>query len=599
MLTFLKIKNIALIESLEVEFGSGLNLLTGETGSGKSIIVDSLGALTGERVSADLIKEGEQAATIEGLFSFGHAAELQFIFGESGVEIDDSELIVRRELSTSGRNRVFVNNQLVTQAFLKRIGSYLVDIHGQGDQASLFDPATHLEMLDTFAGVGNERARTAEAYRQMAATRKELADLRHDESDKLQLLDILKFQVDEINRAELKPCEDAELEEEKRRLNNVEKLSTLSDDAYTLLYEQDESTIATFDKAVRKINELAEYDSRFADYREPLETARAVIEDLAVTARDFRNHIEFSPTRLEEIENRLAEIARVSRKYGGSVESALDHLSDSEQRLENIETAEFREKELEKKLAAERQVYLDAAAELHAKRAVAASRFEKEVEINLRAVALEKARFEVKIVDLSEPGAVATGALNRPPSSIPDLPHEGGTENLSAKGFDRVEFFFSANPGESPKPLAKVASGGEASRLMLILKTSAKTRVSEKSAVFDEIDAGIGGRVAEAVGLKLKQLAQSQQVLCVTHQPQVASLADRHFAVEKNITRNRTTIGNRELSDGDRVVEIARMLAGERITESARNHAAEMIDSAKKFTAETRRRRDKGKTAPG
>ena len=585
MLTLLKIKNIALIESLEVEFGHGLNLLTGETGSGKSIIVDSLGALTGERVSADLIKEGEQAATIEGLFSFARPDELQNIFEESGVEIDDSELIVRRELSTSGRNRVFVNNQLVTQAFLKRIGSFLVDIHGQGDQASLFDPATHLEMLDAFAGVDDERTRTAQTYRQMAATRKELADLRHDESDKLQLLDILKFQADEIRRAALKPGEELELEDEKRRLTNVEKLSTLSDDAYNLLYEQDESTIATFDKAVRKVNELAEYDSRFADYREPLETARAVIEDQAVTARDFRNHIEFSPTRLEEIENRLAEIARVSRKYGGSIETALHHLAESEQRLENIETAEFRERELEKKLAAERKVYLDAAAELHAKRVAAASRFEREVETNLKAVALEKARFEVRIADLSESEAEATTGVSGRPSSPP----EGGTQNLSAKGFDRVEFFFSANPGESPKPLAKVASGGEASRLMLILKTSARTRDGEKSAVFDEIDAGIGGRVAEAVGLKLKQLAQSQQVLCVTHQPQVASLADRHFAVEKSLGRNKTTIGIRELADGDRVEEIARMLAGEKITESARTHAAEMIGNARSSKARAKR----------
>lgn len=571
MLTLLKIKNIALIDSLEVEFGSGLNLLTGETGSGKSIIVDSLGALTGDRVSAELIKEGEQAATIEGLFSLGKATELATIFDESGIGIEDAELIVRRELSTSGRNRVFVNNQLVTQTFLKRIGSHLVNIHGQGDQASLFDPATHLEMLDAFAGAEEERARTSEAYRRMAATRKELADLRRDESDKLQLLDILKFQVDEIRRGNLRVGEESELEDEKRRLNNVEKLSSLSDEAYTLLYEQDESTLATFDKAVKKISELAEYDPRFADYREPLDTARAVLEDLATTARDFRNHIEFSPARLEEIESRLADIARLSRKYGGSVESALAHLADAEQRLENIETAEFREQELEKELAAERKVYIDAATDLHDRRVAAATKFEKEVETNLKTVALEKARFEARI---DSPVTIASA--------------DGMTmeeSRVSVKGFDRVEFFFSANPGESPKPLAKVASGGEASRLMLILKTSAKTRDGETSAVFDEIDAGIGGRVAEAVGLKLKQLAQSQQVLCVTHQPQVAAIADRHFTVEKNIGRNRTAIGIRELSEEERIEEIARMLAGEKITESARKHAGEMIESAQKAKA--------------
>ena len=586
MLTLLKIKNVALIESLEVEFGSGLNLLTGETGSGKSIIVDSLGALTGERVSADLIKEGEQSATIEGLFSLASAPALTAILDEGGVELDDDELIVRRELSMSGKNRVFVNNQLVTQSLLKRVGVFLVDIHGQGEQAALFDPAMHLEMLDAFADVRDERTRTAEAYKQWSATRRELTALRQDESDKLQLLDILRFQVDEIRRVGLKADESNALEEEKRRLNNVEKLSSLSGDTYKLLYEQDESTIATLDKAAKKVAELADFDSQFADYREPLETARAVIEDLAATARDFRNHLEFSPDRLEEIESRLAEIARLTRKYGGTIDTVLDHLAEAEKRLENIETAEFREQELEKKLAAEQKIYLGAATALHARRVDAAKKFEKEVETNLKTVALEKARFEVRIVDLSEPGAVATGDLNSESTNRDSL---SGIQNFSARGIDRVEFFFSANPGESPKPLVKVASGGEASRLMLILKTSAKTRDTEKSAVFDEIDAGVGGRVAEAVGLKLKQLAQSQQVLCVTHQPQVASLADRHFAVEKSLGRNKTTIGIRELGEPDRVEEIARMLAGEKITESARTHAAEMIQAAKSVKARAKR----------
>jgi DNA repair protein RecN (Recombination protein N) len=611
MLTLLKIKNIALIDSLEVEFGPGLNLLTGETGSGKSIIVDSLGALTGERVSSgDLIKEGEQSATIEGLFSLNELMDLMPIFDESGIEPEAGELIVRRELSLAGKNRVFVNNQLVTQGFLKRIGAFLVDIHGQGEQASLFDPATHLEMLDAFAVVAAERASTAEAYRQWSATRRELDALRRDESDKLQLLDILKFQVDEIRRASLKNGEDAELEDEKRRLNNVEKLSALSDDAYNLLYEQDESTVATLDKAARKVEELAAYDARFADYRESLDSARAAIEDLAVTARDFRDHLEFSPARLEEIESRLAEIARLTRKYGGSIETVLAHLAESEKRLENIETAEFREKELEKQISVEREIYVKAATALHDKRAAAATKFEKEVEANLRAVALEKARFEVRVGSKheSEPGVVqgpregipsgvqdATGALDVPA----EKPFEGGTRNFSATGFDHIEFYFSANPGESPKPLSKVASGGEASRLMLILKTTSRSSDGDKAAVFDEIDAGIGGRVAEAVGLKLKQLARTQQVLCVTHQAQVASLADRHFVVEKNMTKSSTTIGIRELTGDERIEEIARMLAGEKITDSARKHAAEMIGSAVKFTAETQRRRETGKGARG
>ena len=580
MLTLLKIKNIALIDSLEVEFGEGLNLLTGETGSGKSIIVDSLGALTGDRVSSDLIKEGEQSATIEGLFGIPNPGLLLPLFEESGIELDGEEVIVRRELSMTGKNRVFINNQLVTQGLLKRAGAFLVDIHGQGEQAALFDTATHLEMLDAFAEVSSERILVAESYAAWAATRKELEALRQDESDKLQLLDILKFQVDEIRQADPKAGEGTELEEEKRRLNNVEKLSTLSAEAYTLLYDQDDSTIATFDKATRKIAELAEYDSRFADYREQLDAARAVLEDVSTTTRDFRNHIEFSPARLEEIENRLAEIARLTRKYGGTIETVLEHLAESEKRLENIETAEFREKELERKLAAERDVYIAAATELHKARVSAATKFEKEVEANLKAVALEKARFQVHVEAMSPTGGNPSG-------------REGvvAADNLSfsSRGFDRIEFFFSANPGESPKPLVKVASGGEASRLMLILKTSAKTHEGEKSSVFDEIDAGIGGRVAEAVGLKLKQLARSQQVLCVTHQPQVAALADRHFAVEKSMGRNKTSIGIRELSDDERVSEIARMLAGEKITDSARTHAAEMIEAVKNIKARAKR----------
>jgi len=599
MLTLLKIKNIALIDSLEVEFGSGLNLLTGETGSGKSIIVDSLGALTGDRVSSDLVKEGEQSATIEGLFSLRSNEALTTIFDESGIELDGEELIVRRELSLAGKNRVFVNNQLVTQSFLKRIGAFLVDIHGQGEQASLFDPLTHLELLDAFAVVEAERLRCASTYRQWSATRKELAELRQDESNKLQLLDILRFQVEEIRRANLKIGEDVELDEEKRKLNNVEKLSGLSDDTYTLLYEQDQATLATLERATRKVDELAGFDPQFADYREPLATARAVLEDLATTARDYRNNLEFSPNRLEEIEDRLAEIARLTRKYGGTIESVLAHLAESEQRLENIETAEFREKELVNRLAAERNVYIEAATALHEKRAAAAVKFEREVEANLKTVALEKARFQVKI-EAGVSSSVKISSMANPQSAIrtphSEGPPEGGTQSESdftAHGFDRVEFYFSANPGESPRPLAKVASGGEASRLMLILKTSAKTNEAEKSAVFDEIDAGIGGRVAEAVGLKLKQLARSQQVLCVTHQPQVAALADRHFAVEKSMARNKTSIAIRELSDNERVEEIARMLAGEKITESARTHASEMIEAGKKqFTAETARRRE-------
>jgi DNA repair protein RecN (Recombination protein N) len=557
MLSLLKIKNIALIDELELEFAAGLNLLTGETGSGKSIIVDSLGALTGERVSSDLIKEGATQAQIEGLFTVRADADLHETFYESGIELDDADetdLIVRRELTLSGKNRIFVNNQLVTQAFLRKIGAFLVDIHGQGEQATLFNAATHLEMLDEFAATISLVESVGAKYKKMAQVRREIESLREDEAQKLQLLDILQFQVDEIGKANLQTGEDEALEEEKKRLNNVEKLSSLSEESYLLLYENEEATVTTLEKVVRRITELSEYESKFAEYNEGLANAQAVLEDLAFAVRDFRGSLEFSPERLAEIEDRLAEISRLKRKYGGAIETVLAHFAESSERLRNIETADLREAELRKELLKAREDYLKTALQLHEKRDKSAKKLEKEIETNLKAVSLEKARFEVRI------------------SSDAD-----DDKSFTARGLDKVEFYFSANPGESVKPIGKVASGGELSRLMLILNTTTKLSEASKTMVFDEIDTGIGGRVAEAVGLKLKELAKTQQVLCVTHQPQVASLADHHFLVQKETIKNRTQIRLKELGETEQVEEIARMLAGEKITDTARQHAREML----------------------
>ncbi len=561
MLEFLRVKNIALIDEIEIEFGRGLNLLTGETGSGKSIIVDSLGTLTGGRISSDLIKSGRESAQIEGLFRVSAGETLREITDPFGIEFDADEIIVRRELSRSGRNRIFINGQLATQAVLKQIAPFLVAIHGQGEQSALYDAGSHMDLLDRFAGVENERRQTGQAYLRMEETRAELASLRTGDAEKLQLLDLLRFQTEEIRRAGLRVGEDSELAEEKRKLNNVEKLSALSGEAYALLYDEENSTAATLEKATRKIEELAQFEARFGEYLESLESARAVIEDLAVTARDFGSHLEFSPERLAEIEDRLAEISRLTRKYGSSIEAVLAHLDDSEKKLERIETSELRERELQAELAELRADYLAAAVKLHDRRVTAAARFAKAVEANLKDVALDKARFEVRL----EASTSVDG---------------DGFEGFSANGIDVVEFYFSANPGEEPKPLVRVASGGEASRLMLVLKTTAGGASTQTTAVFDEIDAGIGGRVAEAVGAKLKALSEKQQILCVTHQPQVASKADKHLLIEKFAKKDRTTIAVRDLDEAERIEEIARMLAGEKITSAARENAREMIASA-------------------
>ncbi len=555
MLTLLKIRNIALIDELDVEFGDGLNLLTGETGSGKSIIVDSLGALTGDRVSVDLIKQGETAAAIEGVFQVGEDKAIKNILDDSGIEFGFPELIIRRELSFEGKNRIFVNGQLVTQGFLRNLGTQLVNIHGQGDQDTLYDAATYIDMLDDFVGVAPEKAAVANAFHAWSVVRDELASLKKDESEKLQLLDILRFQADEIRKADMKPGEDADLDDEKRRLNNVERLSALSAEAHSLLYDDEHSTLATLDRAAKAITELAEYDARFRGFDAGLDAARAVVAELGSAARDFGDSLEFSPERLSEIEGRLDEISRLKRKYGDSIDAVLDHLADAERRLANIETAELREEELTRELATCHAAYGEIAGKLHAKRVSSAAKFTQRVENDLKSVALEKARFEARIIETDEPGA---------------------------DGTDRVDFYFSANPGEPPRSLARVASGGEASRLMLVLKTVGIAKTANKTAVFDEIDVGIGGRVAEAVGRKLKGLAAGQQVFCVTHQPQIASLADRHFVVEKNIQHGKTSICVRELSDREKIEELARMLAGEHITDQARENAKAMLASAGK-----------------
>jgi len=565
MLTLLHINNIALIDELRLEFGEGLNLLTGETGSGKSIIVDSLGALTGERVSADLIKEGTTSARIEGLFSLEPSSEILQIFDEAGLDVepaDFEDLIVRRELSATGKNRIFVNNQLVTQNFLKRIGAFLVDIHGQGEQQTLFDPRTHLEMLDHYAGLSELRKEIAEKYRRWQQVLKELESLRSDETQKLQLVDILQFQIDELKKANLQAGEDEELETERRRLMNVEKLSALSDEAYALLYESSESAISNLALVAKNVDELTNYDAQFSEYNEQLTSAQAVLEDLAITLRSFRGSLEFSPERLSEIESRLSEIQRLKRKYGGSIEAALQHLAESEERLSRIESAELREAELLKQANAAREDYLKTARDTHDRRERAAREYSKAVEAALKDVALERARFEVRI---------------NAPENLND---DSSNRFLTAKGFDAVEFYFSANVGESLKPIARVASGGEASRLMLVLKTTGKLSEQQKTAVFDEIDVGISGRVSEAVGRKLKKLAAHHQVLCVTHQPQVAALADAHFVVEKEMSGERTTVQVVKLNKNARVEELARMLTGATVTDSARRHAKELLKAA-------------------
>jgi len=576
MLQLLNISNIALIDELQVDFDHGLNLLTGETGSGKSIIVDALGVLIGGRFSADLLRSGTDRGFIEGLFLVNANSELKDLLHRAGfMNSEDKlasgknqnselfELIIRREVSAAGRNKIFVNNQLATQSLLRDLREFLVDIHGQGDQQTLFNTDTHLELLDSFAGTASLRAAVATAYEQVRALERELEALNRDEAEKFQLVDTLNYQIKELERSQLTIGEDEQLEEEKRRLSNVEKLTSLCQASYGRIYEDDDSALTRVRHSTTEIAELAEFEPRFGEYLEGLESARALLEDVSFSLRDFADKLEFSPARLSEIEDRLADLSRLKRKYGGTVEAALEHLARSEDRLRQINSSDEHENQLRTKLTAASQRYFDAAGKLHKERIKAAKKFEQAVEAGIKEVAMENSRFQVQVSD-KDSGKSESLDIER-------------LQLIGFKGTDSVEFYFSANPGEELKPLARVASGGEASRLMLVLKTVANAAEFPRTIVFDEIDTGIGGRVSEAVGVKLKRLAQTNQVLCVTHQPQIARFADNHLTVQKELTKNRTQVTVNKLDRNGRVEELARMLTGAEITESARRHAKELL----------------------
>src|SRR5215471_11721890 len=389
MLNLLNISNIALIGEMRVGFDPGLNLLTGETGSGKSILVDALGVLIGGRFSSEMLKAGEAHGFIEGLFTLQPVSQLMDVLESAGIDMDRDELIVRRELSAGGRNKIFVNNRLATQSLLRDLRPFLVDIHGQGDQQTLFNPETHLDLLDSFAGLEQSRTELASRYQALVEIRAAVESQRKDEAERFQLIDILRFQIDELERSSVSAGEDDRLEEEKKRLSNIEKLVGLCSEGFSIVYEDSDSGIARIVQTLRRVEELAEYEQGFRGYIEGLETARALLEDLAFTLRDYGGRLEFSPARLAEIETRLAEISRLKRKYGGSIDSMVSHLEKSQERLRHLEQADEREKDLSQQYGRAVDEYLEQARRMHRNRVRAAKRLETAVEESLAEVAME------------------------------------------------------------------------------------------------------------------------------------------------------------------------------------------------------------------
>ena len=556
MLRELRVENYAVIDNVVVEFGAGLNLLTGETGAGKSILIDALALLLGEKAYSDVVRHGAEKATVAAVYESDDPAIAQ-VLEENGIDGAGTEIILRRDIAANGKGRVFINNQPATVAVLKALAPRLAIVHAQNQAILMFDPPERLALLDAAAGLSLNGV--AEIYAQWKEVSRRIAELEKGEQEKLRLADLWKFQLKEIREANLTAGEDLKLEAEKRVLANSERVYGAAMGAFDVLYEVEESAIARLGAATKHLEELSRFDESFKEALGQLESARITVEDVATTLRDFANGMDASPERLAEVEDRLAVLDKLRRKYGKSLEDVLAFEQDIAGQLHDIENKDELLAALRKELAAAGARYLDEARSLSKRRYEMARKLEKTVEGEINDLAM-KAKFKIEVTGSDEAG------------------------NWSASGFDQVAYLISTNPGEPMGPIEQIASGGELSRVMLALKASveagrshSKSSDAQRSLVFDEIDTGIGGRAADAVGKKLKALSRSKQVLCITHLPQIASFADRHYLIEKHESGGRTRTTVRPLSAEERRSEIARMLSGAKVTEASLQNAEQLL----------------------
>ena len=551
MLTDLSITNIAIIDSLHISFGHGLTMLTGETGAGKSIIIDAVGLVMGARASADLIRSGEDEASVEALFDVSQLQELRQLLDESGFECD-SELLIKRSISRAGKNRIFINGNMATLALLTDISRRLINIYGQHESQTLLRPENQLLLLDAFAGCTDLRDRFAAIHGQLQTLRRRLDHLDEEEREAARRVDLLSFQSSEIAAAELNIGEDEALEEERQLLANAEKLSGTSSEAFERLYGGDGAILGQLRRISSSIAEIAAIDHTLGETAASIEGAYLQLEDAAISLRDYSSRIEADPAGLQRADDRLDQIGRLKKKYGSTITEIIRYKSGIDAELETLAGQQQDRRQLEaecQRLAAEMQ---SCGAELTARRSAAAVELKKALESEVHLLAMKNAIIEASLIPLAEP---------------------------RSSGYERVEFIFSPNPGETARPLAKVASGGELSRLMLAIK-QVLPEGDVPTLVFDEVDTGIGGATSELVGAKLKNVAGRQQVLCITHLPQVAAFADHHLRVEKMVSNGRTATTVASLDDNERTGEIARMLGGTTITDTTRRHAREMIAAA-------------------
>ncbi len=563
MLAELRLENYAVIDNVVIGFESGLNLLTGETGAGKSILIDALGLLLGEKASSEVIRTGAERAVVAAVFESDGAAtrSIEHILETNGLDAENGSLILRREIAPSGKGRVFINNQPATVSVLRQIAPHLAVIHAQNESILNFDAAARQDLLDAYAGV--EVRDVSAAFVHWKQIRGRIAELEQDEQDRMRLLDLWNFQCREIEEARLREDEDEQLEAEKRVLANAEKIYGAAINAFDLLYEGSASTSSSLRAAEKHIEELARYEPRFQEALAALESARISVEDVGATLRDYAGGIQASPERLAEIEERLALLDRLKRKYGPTLEQAIAFGEDVRRKLSEMENKDQVLLELRGELAVASDDYRKAARTVSRKRLEAGRKLEKLVEAEINELAM-RAGFRISVEE------------------------NEAEEHWTFSGINQVIYRISTNAGETMRPLEQIASGGELSRVMLALKASVeagtnptgnqkKKAAAQRTLVFDEIDTGIGGRAAEAVGKKLKALSKGNQVLCVTHLPQIATFADHHYVIEKHEAAGRAKTTVRQITGEERTEEVARMLSGAKLTETSRKHAEQMI----------------------
>ncbi len=563
MLANLRVRNYALLDEVDIEFTPGLNVLTGETGSGKSILIGALGLVLGGRATSESIRSGARTAIIEGLFEGARDAQVQALLSEIGADVEEGALVIRREVGRDGRNRCTINGCLVTVSVLKRLGVLLVDLHGQHDHQSLLNPRTHQDFLDGFEDVGAPRQRVAEACRRFTERSDALRRLEDERAATREREDLYRFQLDELDQANLSPGEDEALERERSVLENAEQLIRVASDAFDALSEGEGAAVDGLVRVIRALEEAERIDPSLGEALEGVRNARYQLDDCTDFLRRYRDGVEYDPVRLEEVSDRLDLVGRLKRKYGATITDVVAYRDRIAGELDRMDTADERRDRLRAEVEAARQELAERAKDLSDRRKQVAGKLEGRVAAELAELGMGKTGFQVRI-DWQE-------------SDDGPLRIDGRTYRVDAHGMDRIEFLISPNAGEALKPLVNIASGGEISRVMLALKVILAESDRMPTLVFDELDIGIGGRIAESVGHRLKLLSRDHQVLCITHLHQVACWGRTHFTVHKQSAQGRSVTLVDHLDEDGRVREIARMLAGETVDAMALSHAREML----------------------